>query len=256
MGTELTEAEAFENALAAFDDMDLEQYSGAGNENVTANDITIPYLNILQKMSPQCDEDSPDYVEGAKAGQFFQNVNKLRWERGEELEIVPVAYERKVLEWKPRESGGGLVAMHPMSALQEVPTTTNDKGIPIRDDNGNLLIDTAVHYVMYRNTVMERWEPALISMKSTNHKKSRLWNSLIAQQTLPNGKQAPRWLFIWKATTVLESKDDNTWYNWEFARGGMVDVDLFKRCEKLYKAHKAGQVSGAEGGEGADEIPF
>lgn len=253
-GTELTEAEAFE--MAGLEDLGLEDYSGLGNENVGANDIQVPYLNILQKMSPQVDEDSPDYIEGCKAGMLFQSVNKYRWNSDEGVEIIPVAYQRHVIEWVPREQGGGLVAVHPMSIMNDVDWALNDKNIPVRDDNGNLLVDTAQHVVMYRSLISGKFEPAMVSMKSTNHKKSRLWNSLIAQQTIPGtDKQAPRWLFIWRAKTVREEKDGNSWYNWEFSRENVVDKETFLRCDKLHTAHKQGQVSGADNGE-ADEIPF
>ena len=254
MGTELTDEAAFEGALAAFDGIDMDDYAGAGNENVTSNDIAIPYINILQKMSPQVDEDDAAYIEGARAGQLFQSVNFFTWDGDDGVQLIPVAFQRMVIEWVPREKGGGMVEIHPMSALREIPNSPNDKNIPVRDDNGNLLIDTAQHVVMYKSPMTGGFEPAMISMKSTNHKKSRIWNSLISQQKLPSGKQAPRWLYSWRCTTIREQKDDNSWYNFEFARESMVDRETFLRCAELAKQHKEGQVRGAEVGE--DEIPF
>ena len=242
--------------IEEYGNFDFEQYSGAGNESVGAEDIQIPYINVLQKMSPQCDEDSPEYIEGCKAGMMFQSVNKYQWNGDEGLEVIPVSYQRHVIEWIPREKGGGMVAVHPMSVMKEVEWDLNEKNIPVRKDNGNLLIDTAQHVVMYRSQFSGKFEPAIISMKSTAHKKSRLWNSLIAQQTIP-GKdaQAPRWMFIWRARTVLETKDDNRWYNFEFSREGIVDKETFLRCVTLHSSHRKGQVSGSDGVDG-DEIPF
>lgn len=56
--TDLTvgEADAFELA-AELADLARED-AGRGSENVSANDIAIPFISILQKMSPECDEDS------------------------------------------------------------------------------------------------------------------------------------------------------------------------------------------------------
>lgn len=254
MGTELTDAEAF----AMLDDLDISQYAGQGNENVSSQDLAIPYINILQKMSPQCDEDDNAYIAGARPGMFFQNVNLLTWKGDEGLEIVPVSFTRVVNEWIPREKGGGLVTVHEPSVLQSVEWELNEKRIPVRKDNGNVLIDTAQHIVLYQFPLNQKFEPAMVSMKSTALKKSRLWNSLIAQMTIPGTeRQAPRWLFKWVIKTVREQKDDNTWYNWEFVKGDIVDKDTFLRAEKLYKTSKSGLVRGAENTDDiGDEIPF
>ena len=251
MGTELTDADAFE----MLDGLNLDQYAGVGNENITSDDVQIPYINILQKLSPQVDEDTEAYIEGAKAGMLYQNVNNLLW--SEALPVIPVTFDRKIVEWVPREKGGGLIDVHQLNILKEIEHQPNDRGVPVRSDNGNLLVDTATHVVLYRNEMYGSdgdWEPAIIAMKSSNHKKSRLWNSLIAQQKLPNGGQAPRWLYTWNMSTIKEVKDDNSWYNFEFERGSMVDKNAFLRAESLYKASKAGLVKGAEMTE--DEVPF
>ena len=50
---------------------DMETQAGAGFEGATAEDFSIPFITILQKMSPQCDEDSDGYVDGAKPGMFW-----------------------------------------------------------------------------------------------------------------------------------------------------------------------------------------
>ena len=255
----ISEADDFELAeelagLAAED-------AGRGSENVTANDIAIPFIGILQKMSPECDDDSPERLPNAKAGMIFQNVNKLMWQKDEGLEVVPCAFDRKIVEWIPRESGGGLVAIHEMNTPLMREAKPNEKKVPTLP-NGHQLIDTSTHFVMYEGP-MGGWEPAIISMKSTAQKKSRLWNSLIAQQLIPNTAQpAPRWLFKWRLTTALEPKDQNNWYNWEIARAGVVSKELYLRAKKLNEQFMQGALSQATMSEAAnsgglvDEIPF
>lgn len=251
-----SEEDAFD--MAVFEGVDVSSFSGAGNENVSSSDIAIPYLNILQKMSPQCDEDSPEFVPDAKPGMFYQNVNKIMWPRDSILAIVPVAFTRMVVEWVPREKGGGLVAVHDLDIFNHVQHQPNDKKIPVRVDNGNLLIDTAQHIVLYKSLLSGEFEPALISMKSTNLKKSRLWNSLISQQMIPGTKQqAPRWMFEWNTTTIREEKDGNSWYNFEFARGRVVDKETFLKAAKLHDSSRRGTIRGNEtGNEPTGDIPF
>jgi len=75
-----------------------------GLENITAQDLAIPFLALIQKTSPQIEE-----IEGCKPGMIFNTVsNKLY----KELIVLPCGYKRSFVEWKPREKGGGYVGEH------------------------------------------------------------------------------------------------------------------------------------------------
>lgn len=252
-GFALTDAEAFD--LAMIDPGD----AGKGNESLTSNDIAIPYLSILQALSPQCTKGSPDYIKGAEPGFYFQNVSMRLWNPEEApLIIVPCAFDRVVNEWIPRDAGGGLVGVHPVNTPLMNDARPNDKGIPTLP-NGHNLIDTATHYVLYKNPDTGRFEPAVLSMKSTGLKKSRLWNSLLTQQTIPGTEQpAPRWLFTWNLTTALETKNSNSWYNFEIAKGPVVNKETYMAAKKMYDGWKSGSVRAAADSAPVadDEMPF
>ena len=51
--------------------IDFAADAGMGLENMTSQDMAIPFFNVLQKLSPQCDT-----VEGAKAGMIFNTVTE------------------------------------------------------------------------------------------------------------------------------------------------------------------------------------
>jgi hypothetical protein len=249
----LAEADAFELA-ADLADLASED-AGRGSENVTSNDISIPYISILQALSPQVQEGTPEFIMGAKAGHFFQNVNLYTYDGKTGVEVVPCAYDRKIIEWVPRDAGGGLVAVHDINTPLMQEARPNDKGVPTLP-NGHNLIDTSTHYVLYKNP-FGIWEPAVISMKSSAQKKSRLWNSLIAQQLIPGtDRPAPRWLFVWRLTTVLEQKDNNRWYNFEIAREVPVTKDVYLRAKAINEQFKRGALSAAGEAPDGDSIPF
>lgn len=252
-GTEvaLSEDDAFDLAMIGNDD------AGAGNENLTSKDIAIPYISILQALSPQCTKGGPDYIKGAEPGFFFQNVNLITWDPEKApLMIVPCAFDRVINEWIPRDAGGGLVGIHPVNTPLLREAKPNDKGVPTLP-NGHNLIDTATHYVLYLSPVTGKFEPAVISMKSSGLKKSRLWNSLLTQQLIPNTeKPAPRWLYQWEFRTVLETGNGNSWFNFEIARGGLVNGETYKAAKKLYEGWKAGGVTAAPPVESDEEMPF
>ena len=87
---------------------DSKDASGFGNLDLS-RDIAIPYINILQSNSPQLNPSKAEHVEGAKVGQFYNTVSQ---EVSDSLNVIPVLYQLRYVEWKPRESGGGFVNSH------------------------------------------------------------------------------------------------------------------------------------------------
>ena len=49
----------------------FESDAGAGFENASSDCYAIPYLQILQKGSPQCDDDNNAHIDGAVPGHIF-----------------------------------------------------------------------------------------------------------------------------------------------------------------------------------------
>ena len=45
-----------------------------GSEDVTANDVIIPRLDIIQGLSPQKDKTHAKYIKGAEEGVIFNSV--------------------------------------------------------------------------------------------------------------------------------------------------------------------------------------
>jgi hypothetical protein len=251
MGTEMTEADAFD--MAMIDDRDV----GMGNENLTSQDIAIPYIGILQALSPQCTKGSAEYIKGAEPGFYFQNVNMIMWNPEEvPLMIVPCAFDRVVNEWIPRDAGGGLVGVHPVNTPLLRDAVPNEKGV-LTLPNGHQLVDTSTHYVLYLSPLSGKFEPAVVSMKSTALKKSRLWNSLLIQQVIPGTeKPAPRWLFKWEFKTAIETKNANSWYNFEIARGDVVDKATYMAAKKMYEGWKSGTVRAPSETVVDEDMPF
>lgn len=99
--------------------------AGLGTENVTSSDLIIPRIGILQKLSPQLDEEHALYIEGAEEGNFC-NIGM-----GELIEspmrIVPCYYIKQWLEWAPRKSGKGLQGVHASKSVLD-GCKKNDKG--------------------------------------------------------------------------------------------------------------------------------
>ena len=110
--------EAPSNAISTFDDTLLS--GGTGLEDTTTEDFAIPFIRVLQPMSPQLQRQHGSYVEGAKAGDLYNTVTGESYDGEKGISIVPCAYNKKYIEWIPREKGGGLVnANHDISILSK-----------------------------------------------------------------------------------------------------------------------------------------
>ena len=242
---------------------DLAKYAGMGMEGADANDFAIPFAHILQKLSPQVDEDSPTRIEGAKSGQIFITTTGQRLDRKVGFLVIPCAFKKNMVEWKPRTSGGGYVKEHQWNGELIAQTQKNDKNQNVLP-NGNLLVETKMHYVLVKSD--EGWFPAVITMTSTQLKKSRKWMALIGNRKLKtaDGKQfiPPSFAFYYHLTTVMESNDSGNWYNWEIEPKDQVnDPLLIREALKFHKAVNAGEVKVVDNSPSLqaaddDDIPF
>jgi hypothetical protein len=233
---------------AGLDMDDLIRDSGAGVAGMGMDDVAVPYLYILQQMSPQVDPDNDAYVEGAKPGMFYNNVNEEIYEGRENgVIVIPCAYERKYVEWVDRDSGGGYVAEHDIDSGILSECTPNEKGIPVLK-NGHLIVETAYHYVYMKNPLTGVWEEIIIPMKSTMLKKSRRWNKTLMATLIPGtSNQAPRWLYPYRLRTVKETKNNNTWSNYDIERlPEMVTAEQYRACKAFAELFSKGLVTRAK----------
>lgn len=91
-------------ALAKYD---YGEDAGKGYENTDQSDFAIPFLSVLQTNSPECDKQSPKYIDGAEAGMLFNTVSKDLTDGKEGLVLVPCDTSHVFVEWVPRTEGGG-----------------------------------------------------------------------------------------------------------------------------------------------------
>ena len=64
------------NVVASELDKMLEADAGVGLENITTDDMQIPFIRIIQALSPQLQKDDPLYIKGAEQGDIFNTVSQ------------------------------------------------------------------------------------------------------------------------------------------------------------------------------------
>ncbi len=61
----------------------LEADAGVGLENITTEDMQIPFIRIIQALSPQLQKDDPLYIKGAEQGDIFNTVTQEMYKADE-----------------------------------------------------------------------------------------------------------------------------------------------------------------------------
>ena len=125
--------------LAPAAEREFEALEGQGLENVGVKDVLLPRLTILQSLSPQLNSRKPEYIEGAKVGDICDVGMGEIFEPP--LLFLPLHYTKQWLEWAPRASGKGLVAIHDDPAILD-KCERDAKKRPFTKE-GNLVSETA-----------------------------------------------------------------------------------------------------------------
>jgi hypothetical protein len=201
----------------------FEADANKGSQNMTQEDLALPFLKVLGQLSPEVNKRDGKYVEGAEPGMILNTVTNEIFDGTKGIDVLPVFYERKYVEWQDRGEGKGApVAIHDASS-DIMSQTTRDKSFKDRLPNGNYLENTANHYVV---VLGKSPQTALISMKATQLKISRKWNSIMMGIKL-NGKNGlftpPTYSHIYNLKTVQMSNDKGTWFGWEVSKVGPVE---------------------------------
>ena len=103
----------------------MDASDGGGFENADSDSFSVPFIKVLQKLSPVVDEDHEDHIDGAKAGMFYNTVTNELFPDG--LTVIPCHYARVFIEWVPRESGGGIVnVFEPDAGVNLLESCTRD----------------------------------------------------------------------------------------------------------------------------------
>ena len=193
-----------------------------GSQNITQDDLALPFLKVLGQLSPEVNKQHGKYVQGAEPGMILNTVSNDCYDGSKGIEVLPVYYHRQYVEWQDRgESKGEPVAIH-SAASDILSKTTRDKSYKDRLPNGNYLENTANHYVVLLGKTPTT---ALISMKATQLKVSRKWNSMMMGIKL-QGKDGlftpPTYSHIYKLKTVQMSNDKGTWFGWDVSKLGPI----------------------------------
>lgn len=235
-----------------------EEDANSGFETADAEAYAIPFLNILQSGSPQVKKSDGAYIKGAEEGMLFNTVTQeLISDEG--VVVIPCYYKRSFIKWAPRETGGGYRGEVSPSDPQVTAGKTNAEGQLI-DAEGNELTDTRTHYVL----VLDKnggYQPAVISMSSSQLKKSRQWMSRMngLKFTRADGTlfTPPMFSHTYRVSTAAESNDKGSWFGWKIESGAPVDNPALYQAAKAFRdAVSSGEVKEQQPAQNFGSSPF
>ena len=208
---------------------EFEQYANLGMEQVRTEDMSVPFLRILAQLSPQVNKRDGAYVQGAEPGMIYNTVANEAYDGEKGILLVPCYYNRRYVEWKPREAGGGYVGSY--GADDPIINTTyrDQRGNDVLP-NGNLLTNTAQFFVLLLGDdgIPQR---CLLTMTSTQLKKARKWVTQMQSRTAM-GKNGlfvlPMMSQVYRLRTVEERNDKGSWFGWEISHERPLDLGTEK----------------------------
>jgi len=228
----------------------FEEDAAKGLGNIGQQDLALPFLKILGQLSPEVNKRDGKYVEGAEPGMIYNSVSGELYDGAKGINVIPAFYKLEYVEWKDRgEGSGGPVAVHDSSS-DIMSQTKADANFKDRLPNGNYVEKTASHFVIITG---DSPTTALISMKSTQLKISRKWNSMMSGIKLKgkNGLFTPAsFSHIYRLKTTQMSNDKGTWFGWDVSKAGPItDTSLYQQAKTFSDNISKGSVKAKHGEE-------
>jgi hypothetical protein len=232
----------------ASDDL-LAEHAGLGNEEVRIDDAATPFIRILQANSPECKRSDAKYIPGAQEGMFYHTLHKLVLPADPPLLLVNCFFEPLLIEWTPREKGGGMARVYDGNdpIIKKVTQVKDQEGrtrnvLP----NGNHLVETAQHYNLWLNRDQNRWEHVVLGLSSSQLKHSRALNALLLNEKVFDRRSgalvpAPRFSRFVTATTKVETKDKNSWFGYDFNLGPRITAPVVPDAIAFAKLLQSGK---------------
>ena len=226
--------------------VDLEKFADTGFDNVDSKSLALPFLKVLGQLSPQVTQGDAQFMPQARAGMIYNTVTDELYDGSQGILVIPCFYKLEYIEWKDRDKGAvAPINVYPADSDIMSKTTRGDDGKD-RLSNGNYVEETASHYVIICEE--GKHSSALITMKSTQRKKSKKWNSMM--MSLRSKKKDGQGFFkpapftqTYRLKTVLEKNNLGSWYGWEITSEGTCESQsLVERAAKFRESVMGGSV--------------
>jgi hypothetical protein len=231
-----------------------------GFAGMSADDLTIPRISLLQSGSPQVDKTKKSegkLIAGAEAGDFCDTVENSVVAKSEDgFLLIPVIGRKTYIEWIPKNNGGGFVADHgPDDIILQEAEKDEDTG-KYYNKKGNEIVLTYEYHCCILDKNQSNPRHAVISLAGTQVAKAKRMNTVIQNliRKTEEGRSfnpAPFYSYFHVTSAPQQNKKGQTWMGWNIVRvGDTVELEngaqLYDDCRMFRNAIQKGDVKVAE----------
>lgn len=251
--TEVAIPKKTSTALARQSEVDPFADAGMGAENVRATDLIIPRLTLLHEMSKVTKKSRPEYIKGATGGMFCVASIQRLFDGEEGIHIIPLVYQRRLIEWTPIDAGGGLIRMDvPEEEVENMER--KNPGVYLTDNDTEIVV-TPEYYALIVDDDAGTTLPVVMSLTGKKAAVSKRWNTLIMSQRKVNPAtneevQMPFWFNTYHMTAVADNNEKGDfWIPNVTVFKETTELDhgdiFYRRAKEFYNAVKSGIAKAA-----------
>lgn len=185
----------------------MEGMDGAGFEEVGLDTMAIPFIRIIQELSPQMRKAKPEFNPDAEEGMFVNTVSGKLYPSP--IRVIIGKFQRTFLEWGTTR--GNLKGVHtPESIELSTDLMRNEKNQLVDPATNHTFQDCYTYYVLNVDDMDEGI--CIVSCVSTNIKEARKLNRNLMHTLLPDSnKRALPYFMVWEVSSVDMSNDEGEW---------------------------------------------
>ena len=231
--------------VVGIDQSIFENDSGLGNSEIDQAVLGIPFLktNLAQPIL--------DANVGSVKGDMYNTVTGEIYNGKLGVLVIPCHFQRRFIHWSALgdEQKAPVAIYDKASDCPKTDRIKKDQG-----DNKDYLLDGSGHYIeeTHQHYVLVCKEDGstdavMIAMKSTSLKASRKWNMLIQSRTKQKADGTPftppRFLYLYKLTTVMESNAKASYAVWEAKlEKELSNINVYNQAKAFQHSIQKGAV--------------
>jgi len=207
----------------------MELGTADGFSKVDLSNSTIPFLKLIQSISPEVKKSKSEFVEGAEEGVFLNSVVKTVY--GDSVLVIPIYFDVNYLAWKPNR--GGFAGR--MSVAEAEKATISKEFGKWEDMDGNALVETFMYYFLLPDFL----EDGMLAMaySSSNLKVAKQFNTLVTRKYFPNTTKLARcFTQVYNMKSVAVSNDKGDWVQPSFKFDSFVTPEVMQIALDAFKS--------------------
>lgn len=253
--------------------------AGDGFQNVSQDDLQIPFLTVLQSNSPQVKPVDKGGL-GLELGMLYNTVTQDHFDGSVGIGLVPAVTAHEWVEWADRDAGGGFIARHKPEDQLVIDAKSSQAFGQYKNGSNHLVETFYIYGVMFDLETNESLGTVCVSFSSTKIKSYKRCMTALSQFQLKipqeNGQTRkitpPLFAHTLRVTAVDDKNSQGEFQNLVLsAANGSIresliaqDDDRFQDAMDLKDSILKGRASAAygsaetagDGDDDSDNAPF